>query len=529
MGLSQNKDVHEACQIGYLDQVAELLEKDPSLARLKGSMGRTPLHYAASHGFKDCVHLLLSNGAEIEAKDNDGWTALMGASIWGHTGVVVLLLQNGAHTDAHDVDGVTALMMASVEGHLSVVSLLLEANAAVDAKNKDGSTALMWASWQGRTEAAALLLEHGANVKLENTDGETALKGALALGHQEVVELLLQHLPKGRRNSQLQLLLKAVDEAPKDPINATAEHDSSEKTNDFLAFLSKLRLDSFLSLRRNSRASSQCKQDDSDAIPLTKAGTLADHEIPKFYEESPLVSPTVSIKSMQSSGNETPKSIKSGAEPRPIDDSQHEGCLASNSTESVQSSIQPSEHKKPQQLDLPNKSCGSEEPKAINTAAQLHPVDEACLASNSKEVVQSSMQHTEPQQPAPQICEQPTEHNTPQQPEPSSVNLPNETKKADVITALPALFRQASIKKMNRQRLSILEGVLKGFLEDIEKTRHDRRNTEELCCICLYGVKSTVLLPCKHLCICARCSEKDSLVACPVCCTIIEDRIVIFS
>jgi ankyrin repeat protein len=51
---------------------------------------------AAFSGNPDTVHALLAAGADVNAKDRDGWTALMFAAVKGHTDIVRVLRQAGA-------------------------------------------------------------------------------------------------------------------------------------------------------------------------------------------------------------------------------------------------------------------------------------------------------------------------------------------------------------------------------------------------------------------------------------------------
>ncbi len=50
-----------------------------------------------------------------------------------------------------------------------------------------------------------------------------------------------------------------------------------------------------------------------------------------------------------------------------------------------------------------------------------------------------------------------------------------------------------------------------------------------MCIICYERLANTVILPCKHLCICAVCSESITLTSCPVCRHApIEQRMTLF-
>ena len=61
--------------------------------------GYTALHYAASNGKTEILKLLLSNGADVNAKNRDGnITPLFLANLEGHTEIIELLKKNGGKT-----------------------------------------------------------------------------------------------------------------------------------------------------------------------------------------------------------------------------------------------------------------------------------------------------------------------------------------------------------------------------------------------------------------------------------------------
>jgi len=51
----------------------------------------TRLHFAAAHGFSDLARFLLKQGAQVDARDNDGWTPLHAAACWCHIDLVEIL------------------------------------------------------------------------------------------------------------------------------------------------------------------------------------------------------------------------------------------------------------------------------------------------------------------------------------------------------------------------------------------------------------------------------------------------------
>jgi len=56
----------------------------------------TPLQWASYNGALEVVRLLLEQGADVEAKDEDGKTALQQAGDRGHDEIVKLLREHGA-------------------------------------------------------------------------------------------------------------------------------------------------------------------------------------------------------------------------------------------------------------------------------------------------------------------------------------------------------------------------------------------------------------------------------------------------
>ena len=174
--------------------MAKLLLEQGADVRAAEDDGLTALMCAAHGGHEAVAELLLQHGADVAAARHDGFTALMRAAFGGHEAVAQLLLQHGADVAAARHNGLTALMLAAAGGHEAVAELLLQHGADVAAARHDGFTALMCAAYYGGHEAVTqLLLEHGADVAAAMHDGATALMFAAERGHEAVAQLLLQH------------------------------------------------------------------------------------------------------------------------------------------------------------------------------------------------------------------------------------------------------------------------------------------------------------------------------------------------
>jgi uncharacterized protein len=95
-----------------------------------------PLLSAAGANCVDVVRLLLERGADVNAKDHDGWTALIKASQAGHADMVQLLMDRGADMNVADNTGRTAWMFAAMGNHLDIATIFKQARAARGASQR---------------------------------------------------------------------------------------------------------------------------------------------------------------------------------------------------------------------------------------------------------------------------------------------------------------------------------------------------------------------------------------------------------
>ena len=150
------------------------------------------LIFAASRGDMSAVELLISKGADVNAKDSQGYyTALMAATEQKHKNMIIFLISKGANVNAQLTTGYTALMFAVDTGDADIVNLLIARGADVNETDHYGTTPLMDASSHGFTNIVKLLIIHKANVNAKDKYGSTALMYVVkGNGHTEIVALL---------------------------------------------------------------------------------------------------------------------------------------------------------------------------------------------------------------------------------------------------------------------------------------------------------------------------------------------------
>jgi hypothetical protein len=155
--------LHHCARNGLTSCVKRLLSIRNITVNVKDDeYGRTPLHYAAWNGHVEISHLLLQNGAEVNAKSNNGWTPLHWAATQGHVDILHLLVENGADLEAQDRNGSRALHTAAGFGHLPFIQELISRyHVNINARENNGETALSWARMFGTTKIITFLQSNG--------------------------------------------------------------------------------------------------------------------------------------------------------------------------------------------------------------------------------------------------------------------------------------------------------------------------------------------------------------------------------
>ena len=77
--------------------------------------GLTPLSIAAGAGQSKMLKFLLEQGADVNARNEDGGTALHGTAFLGHSKLVQLLIENGINIMAQNSRGITAADLAKMD------------------------------------------------------------------------------------------------------------------------------------------------------------------------------------------------------------------------------------------------------------------------------------------------------------------------------------------------------------------------------------------------------------------------------
>ena len=191
---NQESPLHFASFMSNLETARVLLDHGANI-HIKNTQGQTPLHIV-SQGDEDyrsepaLVDLLLSRGADVNARDNDQATPFLLASFRLKLKIVEKLLQNGADVNAMNIHGQNALHLVSQtrlyddKSGKKLGRLLLVGRVDMNGRDNEGRIPLHMAGFYGHVGIAEILLEYAAQVNATDNSGQTPLHQVI-LGYHD--------------------------------------------------------------------------------------------------------------------------------------------------------------------------------------------------------------------------------------------------------------------------------------------------------------------------------------------------------
>jgi ankyrin repeat protein len=188
----------EAIKKGDIERINKLISQGADV-NAKDNRGMTPLHKAAYYGQRQMAEVLIGKGANVNETDTAGRTPLHIAANFGSKWVPELLLANGASISARDMAGNTPLHAAvcwrGSAPEKDLLELLFAKGADVNARNDAGQTPLHRVSMTRKQDTrpertAEVLLAHGAEFDAKDKSGNTPIHFAVKNGHRKLIDLL---------------------------------------------------------------------------------------------------------------------------------------------------------------------------------------------------------------------------------------------------------------------------------------------------------------------------------------------------
>ena len=187
--------LHYAAQHGFHRVVEWLITTCSQDVNVSGHVSIwTPLHLASWNEHPKVTRLLLEHGVDVDPKTGASETPLRLLSAHGgNLETAKLLLEHGADPSVRSSSGRDSLYMALENGHSGLAQLLLDHGADPNTRDVNGYTLLHVSSQIGDLKVVQGLLELNVDVNPRDNRGRTPYRVALYGGHERVVQLLLQH------------------------------------------------------------------------------------------------------------------------------------------------------------------------------------------------------------------------------------------------------------------------------------------------------------------------------------------------
>jgi len=134
---------------------------------------------------------LFAQTVEREIRRAARGAELVGAAESGDAGKCARLISEGANPDARNLEGFPCLAIAAGKGHTSTADLLLSAGADLEAQGPEGIRAIHAACMAGSEKTADLLLGLGCDPRAATEGGSTALHMAVEGGHAGICRALV--------------------------------------------------------------------------------------------------------------------------------------------------------------------------------------------------------------------------------------------------------------------------------------------------------------------------------------------------
>lgn len=196
-----------------VDAVNFFSKSGVTVVNQKNIGGATSLHIAARNGNVQIAKILIDNGANVNAIDNEGWTPLMRATTSGNSELVGMLLDHGADASKVNSVGETAIIQAASSGCDECLNILFSKYKF--AENIDAITL------KQQIDKASLIAFNKNNIP-----GQSILKEYLA-SHQTVYNLQNQNSGglSGNEQTKPVFVVKSLDD--KTPVQSQSKNSKT--------------------------------------------------------------------------------------------------------------------------------------------------------------------------------------------------------------------------------------------------------------------------------------------------------------
>ncbi|KAL7793010.1 ankyrin repeat-containing domain protein [Trichoderma ceciliae] len=145
---------------------------------------------AAAIGDTQQIAGFLTQGANINGRNENGKNALQCAILADHEDATRLLLASGASTSGSGWSDIPPLFLAASVGSIKTAKMFISKGASIHEKSTSGQSYFVDAIYSGNVDGIRFLLEHGCSATTKSISGESVIAHVVRKKNIEVVGLL---------------------------------------------------------------------------------------------------------------------------------------------------------------------------------------------------------------------------------------------------------------------------------------------------------------------------------------------------
>ncbi|KAK0761295.1 hypothetical protein N5P37_006243 [Trichoderma harzianum] len=202
----------QAASIGDIQQIAGFLTQGANING-RNENGKNALQCAILADQEDAARLLLASGASTSGSGWSGMPPLFLAASVGNINSAKMFLGRGASIDEKSTSGQYYFVDVVLSGNLDGIRFLLEQGCSANTKNISGEAVIANAVRKKQMALVELLFEFGAKIKSTDISGRNLLAVALDKKDYEMAELLLKKgaKPSAKNLSGMPLLVDEIN------------------------------------------------------------------------------------------------------------------------------------------------------------------------------------------------------------------------------------------------------------------------------------------------------------------------------
>lgn len=188
---------------GEVSKLEKMIQNNPALLKAKADDDFTLLHYVVMWGSKnkeEVTELLLSMGADVNARTVDNNTPLYFAVYVENVPIVKMLLRNRSDVNAVNNSGHTPLITAVLRKNLEIIDLLIDSGAEIPRSGEMGKILLHGAAACGHERLVMSIIQRGGDISSRDQSGGTLLHNAAQGGITSLIQMMIDK--KGEVNGK---------------------------------------------------------------------------------------------------------------------------------------------------------------------------------------------------------------------------------------------------------------------------------------------------------------------------------------